>query len=84
MDQEKADAYWKANLNVIYVVLFVWFFVSYVMGILLFPVLQGIQIGYLSMGFWFAHQGAMVVFVILIFGYAFTLDRVDKKFDVQE
>lgn len=84
MDKSNAESYWKANLRVIYGVLAVWTFVSYVMGILLFPVLTNIQIGYLSAGFWFAHQGAMVVFVILIFVYAYVMDGIDKKHDVQE
>lgn len=84
MDKSKAESYWKANLNVIYGVLAVWAFVSYVMGILLFPYLTNINIGYLSVGFWFAHQGAMVVFVVLIFVYAFIMDSIDKKHDVQE
>jgi putative solute:sodium symporter small subunit len=77
-------AYWKANLRLIIILLAIWALVSYVFGILLAPALSGIYIGQLQVGFWFAQQGSMIVFVILIFVYSIQMDKVDKQFDVQE
>jgi putative solute:sodium symporter small subunit len=77
-------AYWKANLRLIIILLAIWAFVSYVCGILLAPALSGIYIGQLQVGFWFAQQGSMITFVVLIFVYSIQMDKVDKQFDVQE
>ena len=77
-------AYWKANLRLIIILLAIWALVSYVFGILLAPALSGIYIGQLQVGFWFAQQGSMITFVILIFVYSIQMDKVDKQFDVQE
>jgi putative solute:sodium symporter small subunit len=77
-------AYWKANLRLIIILLAIWALVSYVFGILLAPALSGIYIGQLQVGFWFAQQGSMIVFVVLIFVYSIQMDKVDKQFDVQE
>jgi putative solute:sodium symporter small subunit len=77
-------AYWKANLRLIIILLAIWALVSYVFGILLAPALSGIYIGQLQVGFWFAQQGSMITFVVLIFVYSIQMDKVDKQFDVQE
>lgn len=81
---QNAIAYWKANLNVIIWTLVVWALVSYVLGIILVPLLKGIFLGQLSLGFWFAQQGSMFVFVILIFVYSKLMDKIDQEHDVHE
>ena len=87
-DKEKssgnAAAYWKANLNIIIWTLVIWGLVSYVLGIILVPPLQNISLGYLPLGFWFAQQGSMFIFVILIFVYSKLMDKVDQEHDVHE
>jgi putative solute:sodium symporter small subunit len=82
--QNGALAYWKANLRLIIILLVIWALVSYVLGILLAPALSNIYLGQLPVGFWFAQQGSMYVFVILIFVYSKLMDNVDKEFDVHE
>jgi putative solute:sodium symporter small subunit len=86
MDKDKAIGYWKANVRLISIVLGVWAFVSYVMGILLVPALANVYLpGFqISLGFWFAHQGAMITFVVLILVYAKLMDGIDEQFDVHE
>jgi putative solute:sodium symporter small subunit len=79
-----AQAYWKANLRLLLGTLAVWFLVSYVCGILLVDVLNQIQIGGFRLGFWFAQQGSIYVFVILIFFYAFRMNQLDRKYGVHE
>jgi putative solute:sodium symporter small subunit len=81
---EKASAYWKRNLRLIGVLLAIWFVVSYLLGLILANMLYGVRIGQLPMSFWFAQQGAIFVFVILIFVYCWLMDRIDKEFDVHE
>jgi len=81
---ERANAYWKRNLRLISILLAIWFTVSYLLGLILANPLYGVRIGQLPMSFWFAQQGAIVVFVILIFVYCWVMDRIDKEFDVHE
>ncbi|HEY0720526.1 MAG TPA: DUF4212 domain-containing protein [Gammaproteobacteria bacterium] len=81
---EKAAAYWKANLRLLLGCLAVWFLVSYGFGILLVDVFNQIQIGGYKLGFWFAQQGSIYIFVILIFFYASRMNKLDRKFDVHE
>lgn len=61
-----------------------WFIVSYGFGILLAPVLNEIQIGGFKLGFWFAQQGSIYTFVILIFVYVYLMNKLDREFKVQE
>lgn len=82
--EEKARRYWKRNLSIIAVLLTIWALVSYVAAIFLANPLYGVKVGALPMSFWFAQQGAIVTFVILIFVYCWLMDRVDKEFDVNE
>ena len=84
--QRTADkrAYWRANLRLIAVLLAVWAMVSLGLGILLVEPLNRWQIGRLPLGFWFAQQGSIYVFVALIFIYAWRMDRLDRKFGVNE
>jgi len=77
-------AYWKAVLALIRNVLIVWFIVSYGFGILLAPMLNNIHLGGYPLGFWFAQQGSMYIFVALIFIYAKKMGKIDQKFDVHE
>ena len=76
--------YWKANLKLISGLLFVWAFVSYGCGILWVETLNQYSIGSLPLGFWFAQQGSIYVFVVLIFVYAISMDRLDKSYGVEE
>ncbi|MGC8877204.1 DUF4212 domain-containing protein [Thermus sp.] len=81
---EKLEAYWKANTSLIRNLLIVWALVSYVFGILLVEPLNGIRLGGLPLGFWFAQQGSIYVFVVLIFYYAWKMDQLDRQYDVHE
>jgi putative solute:sodium symporter small subunit len=78
--------YWKANLRLLLVLLVIWFLVSYGFGILLVDVLNQVRIpgtGF-PLGFWFAQQGSIYVFVVLIFVYVRQMNRLDAKFGVAE
>ncbi len=81
---DKGVAYWKAVLALIRNILIVWFVVSYVFGILLAPALNSISLGGYPLGFWFAQQGSIYIFVALIFIYAKLMGKIDEKFDVHE
>lgn len=81
---EKMRAYWKENLVYITVLLSVWFAVSYVCGIMIADPLDYISIGGFKLGFWFANQGAEIIFVILIFVYVWLMNNLDKKYGVHE
>ncbi len=83
-DRDNRFAYWKANLKLIYITLAIWALVSYGFAIILVPFTKGIYLGNLQLGFWWAHQGSMFVFVILIFVYAKLMDKVDAEYGVQE
>ncbi|MDA0357433.1 MAG: DUF4212 domain-containing protein [Bacteroidetes bacterium] len=72
--------YWKINLKYLSILLSIWFLVSFVFGILLIDELNTIRIGGFKLGFWFAQQGSIYVFVILIFVYVLLMNRLDKKF----
>lgn len=81
---KSGQAYWKAVLTLIAQVLAVWFVVSYGAGILFAPALNSIHLGGYPLGFWFAQQGSMYIFVALIFVYAKLMGKIDEKFDVHE
>ena len=72
--------YWKTNLKYLVVLLLIWFTVSFGFGILLVDQLNKIRFGGFKLGFWFAQQGSIYVFVILIFVYIYLMNRLDKKF----
>ena len=82
--KERAKAYWKENLRYLLILLSIWFLVSYVFGILMVDQLNTIRIGGFKLGFWFAQQGAMYVFVILIFVYVKLMNKLDKKYGFDE
>ncbi|EFO79631.1 hypothetical protein OSCT_2495 [Oscillochloris trichoides DG-6] len=81
---ERAIGYWKANISLIGILMAIWAFVSFGLGYLLANPLNGIHIGNVPLPFWMAQQGAIIVFVILIFTYAKLMDGIDAKFDVNE
>lgn len=83
-DQRSKQAYWKANLKLVAGCLSVWFVVSYLFGIILVDQLNTISIGGYKLGFWFAQQGSIFIFVILIFFYAHRMNKLDRQFDVHE
>ena len=83
-EQTKRQAYWKANLRLVAMLLAIWFVVSYLFGIILVDQLNAIPLGGYKLGFWFAQQGSMYVFVFLIFFYANRIGKLDKKFNVHE
>ena len=84
MRGEKAKQYWTINLRYLAILLFIWFVVSYGCGILFADALNTIQLGGFKLGFWFAQQGSIYVFVILIFVYVRLMNRLDKAHDVDE
>jgi putative solute:sodium symporter small subunit len=81
---ENRKAYWAANLRLVTGCLIAWFICSYGFGVLLVDQLNDIRVGGFKLGFWFAQQGSIYVFVILIFFYAWRMNRIDQKFDVHE
>jgi putative solute:sodium symporter small subunit len=84
MSSDSSHAYWRANLSLVGFCLAIWAIVSYGFGILLRPVLDNISLGGYKLGFWFAQQGSMYVFLILIAFYAIRMKAIDRKFDVHE
>lgn len=76
--------YWRRNLRIVVVLMSIWALVSYGFGILLRPMLDTIPVGGVGLGFWFAQQGSMFVFVILIFVYVWLMNKLDREFDVHE
>lgn len=79
-----ASGYWKANLRVIRGCLVVWALVSFGFAILLRPLLSGIPVGGTDLGFWFAQQGSILVFLVLIFFYAWRMNKIDREYGVEE
>lgn len=81
---EMAMAYWKENLRIILSLLGVWAFVSFVAGYLLAAPLNNVPFFNVPLSFWIVQQGAIMIFVILIFVYAKLMDRLDEKYGVRE
>ena len=84
MSQSSADQYWAANKRLLAGCLIVWAVVSFGCGIILRPLLSGIEIGGTDLGFWFAQQGSILVFIAIIFFYAICMNSLDKKYGVNE
>ena len=76
--------YWRINLLYLLILLLVWFAISFGCGIIFAGELNQIRIGGFKLGFWFAQQGSIYGFVLIIFIYAFLMNRLDKRFDVDE
>jgi putative solute:sodium symporter small subunit len=83
-EQASGRAYWRANLRLVRNCLIVWALVSFGFGIVLRPLLSGIPVGGTDLGFWFAQQGSILVFLVLIFYYAYRMNAIDRKFGVEE
>ncbi|MBO3117577.1 MAG: DUF4212 domain-containing protein [Winogradskyella sp.] len=82
--QKHATAYWKENVKYLSILLAIWFIVSYGCGILFKDALNEIRLGGFKLGFWFAQQGSIYVFVILIFVYVRLMNKLDKKYGFDE
>ncbi|PLL12497.1 DUF4212 domain-containing protein [Tabrizicola sp. TH137] len=83
-DKTSSNAYWAANIRVITISMVIWFVCSFGLGIILRPALSGISIGGADLGFWFAQNGSIYVFLVLIFAYAAKMNKLDKEHGVQE
>ncbi|MCK5727507.1 MAG: DUF4212 domain-containing protein [Thiotrichaceae bacterium] len=78
------DSYWKANLRLMVFCLVIWFVVSFLFGILLVDYLNTFRLGGYKLGFWFAQQGSIYTFVVLIFFYSWRMNKLDRKYGVNE
>ena len=81
---DSGQAYWKANLRLLSMCLVIWAIVSYGFGILLVEPLNAISLGGYKLGFWFAQQGSIYVFLVLIFFYAIRMNALDREHGVSE
>ena len=81
---ENNNAYWSANIRLVTICLVIWALCSYGFAILLRPMLSGIAVGGTDLGFWFAQQGSILVFLVLIFFYAWRMNKLDKEHGVDE
>jgi putative solute:sodium symporter small subunit len=78
------ERYWKKNLQTLALLLFIWFLVSFGFGILWVEELNTIRLGGFKLGFWFAQQGSIYTFVLLIFIYVIRMNALDREFKVNE
>lgn len=83
-DQEKRTAYWRENVRLMIVLLCIWFVISYLCGIVFVEELNSIRLGGYKLGFWFAQQGSMYGFVVIVFIYAHLMGKLDRKYDLHE
>ena len=81
---EDGAGYWSANIRIIVISLIIWAVVSFGFGILLRPAISGIEVGGTDLGFWFAQQGSIIVFLALIFFYAWRMNKLDREYGVEE
>jgi len=84
MSGKNAQKYWQRNLKYLFILLSIWFLASFGCGILFAESLNSIKVGGFPLGFWFAQQGSIYVFVVLIFVYVYLMNKLDKEFDVDE
>lgn len=83
-NKEQAQAYWRENLKLMGILLAIWFTVSYIFGILLVDELNTVRFFGFKLGFWFAQQGSIYTFVVLIFVYVAKMNKLDRKYGVHE
>lgn len=83
-DKGSRSDYWKANLAIVRNLMIIWAVAWLVCSILLFPVFKGIEFGGATLGFWFAQQGSILIFLVLIFYYAYRMNKLDREFGVDE
>ncbi len=84
MSDKNLQEYWQKNLRLLGVLLAIWFFVSYGCGIIFADYLNQFKLGGYKLGFWFAQQGAIYVFVVIIFVYVNRMNKLDKEYGVDE
>ncbi len=90
MDNETGEetaatgAYWKANLRLLGILMAIWFAVSFGAGILFREWLDQFMLGGYPLGFWFAQQGSIYVFIVLIFYYAHAMKRLERKYNLED
>jgi len=78
------SSYWKANIKIVTILLAIWAIVAFGFSIFFIEHLNKIEVGNVGLGFWFAQQGSIIVFVILVFVYAKWMDRLDRKFKLED
>ncbi|MDD9740147.1 MULTISPECIES: DUF4212 domain-containing protein [Marinovum] len=83
-DNSENNGYWQANIRLVKICLVIWALVSFGFGILLRPMLSSIPVGGTDLGFWFAQQGSIIVFLALIFFYAWRMNKLDAEHGVDE
>lgn len=83
-DSSENNAYWSANIRLVVVCLIIWALCSFGLGILFRPLVAGIGVGGTDLGFWFAQQGSILVFLVLIFFYAWRMNSIDREHGVDE
>ena len=79
-ESEKNTSYWKANLKIISWLMIVWFLCSFVFGIIFSDTLDQFRIGGFKLGFWFAQQGSIYIFILLVFVYVYLMNKLDKNY----
>ena len=84
MERNNLRNYWHTNLKYLAILLAIWFIVSYGAGILWADSLNEIRLGGFKLGFWFAQQGSIYFFVVLIYVYVLLMNRLDRKYDVDD
>ncbi|WP_209331069.1 DUF4212 domain-containing protein [Lunatimonas salinarum] len=82
--KQRMKDYWRRNIQIVLSLLAIWFAVSFGFGILLAEPLNAFRLGGFKLGFWFAQQGSIFTFVILIFVYVYLMNKLDEEFDVNE
>ena len=81
MSDRSAQSYWKSNIRLVIALMCVWFFISFGCGIILADALDTIRFGGFKLGFWIAQQGAIFVFVALIYIYIYYMDKLDDRYE---
>lgn len=84
MSKTDLKQYWKTNLKYLSILLGIWFLVSYVLGIILVEPLNTIRLGGFKLGFWFAQQGAIYAFIVLIFVYIKLMNKLDEDYNLND
>jgi putative solute:sodium symporter small subunit len=79
-ESERNTSYWKANLKIISWLMIVWFLCSFGFGIIFSDTLDQFRIGGFKLGFWFAQQGSIYIFILLVFVYVYLMNRLDKNY----
>lgn len=82
--EEDRKAYWKENLSLVGILLVIWFVVSFGAGVIFADALNSIRLGGYKLGFWFAQQGSIYTFVVLVFVYSKKMGDLDRKYGVDE